>query len=239
MHLDDCLEIISLATAEVFSPDSPSRTDDIYECVTTWALKTTTSFHNNEDLTLPWWFGALCFSFALSGIANLIVRPTWSYETRFPYVFFALVLIFVQAPLSFMADYIHMTNDSPFHVIDRFIAVALVFLEVLRIVTSASYVNSSTLVLSVMAFMLAMFSFMNSQISQNKECTSGFIFWHALWHIYPFLVASIVIFDKFVLGQYDDAMEWKTKGLASRTKEGVRLLSTVAMKGPVWASAKS
>mmetsp|Transcript_44422 Transcript_44422/g.53726 ORF Transcript_44422/g.53726 Transcript_44422/m.53726 type:complete len:247 (-) Transcript_44422:100-840(-) len=238
MPLDDCLVMISLATAEALTPEAPSRKDDIIDCITTWSFMSKTNFYNNEDLVLPWWFGALCFSFSICGVAMLWSPPKWTIESRFPFTIFCLMLVVIQGPFSFAADYIHMTNDSLFHVYDRFIAIFLMSFETIRIVTMCNQVNTSTMILSLLAFSFALFSFVNSQLSQSKKCTSGFVFWHALWHIYPFFAASIALFDKHIVGEFDPTTAVKKMG-DSRRKEGVLLLSTRVMKNTTLPAAVS
>ena len=68
----------------------------VSQCLSTWLIKTHTHFHGSEDLHLPWYFGALCWSYALGGIMMFVVRPKWSRTSRFPYRLMAWSLILLQ-----------------------------------------------------------------------------------------------------------------------------------------------
>ena len=110
---------------------------------TDWLFKTRMSFYDH-DLQLPWWFGAACWNFAIAGLIMLwTTAPRWmdsssssSSSARnniaFPYKTMALLLIFVQSPLSFLADYVNMTHDSYWHVVDRCLALPLMATEVVK-----------------------------------------------------------------------------------------------------------
>lgn len=229
VHLDECFEIAS---------NSSHTRDDLYDCLYTWGIKTRTAFHEDERLILPWWFGALCLTFSVSGVGMLMIRPKWSSQGQFPYTFYALMLIFVQGPLSFLADYVHMTHESNIHAIDRFVAVFLMSLETARIVFMSNKVNNSTMVFSVLAYLFALVSFLMSQIAQTKTSTSGFIFWHALWHTYPILAFSTLLFDKFVIGELDAPRSNVMKSEMTPKKQGVELLSSVVMKEQLMHTSK-
>ena len=99
-----------------------------------WLLKTRMSFYQ-YDLQLRWWFGLACWNYAIAGLVTLWVEPR-QHELRmkFPYEKFAWLLICVQAPLSFAADYLHMEHDSYWHVLDRCWACPLTLLEASRVV---------------------------------------------------------------------------------------------------------
>lgn len=66
------------------------------QCVSTWLIKTHTHFHNSEELVLPWYFGALCWSYAVGGIVMMLTRPKWTRESSFPFRAMAWMLILVQ-----------------------------------------------------------------------------------------------------------------------------------------------
>ena len=53
---------ISSALPSAASPDTVSQ------CLSTWLIKTHTHFHGSDDLHLPWYFGALCWSYAVGGM---------------------------------------------------------------------------------------------------------------------------------------------------------------------------
>ena len=113
---------------------------------TEWLFTTRMSFYNH-DLQLPWWFGAACWNFAIAGLIMLwTTAPQWMETSNsnsrsaskrnnhiaFPYRTMALMLIFVQSPLSFLADYRNMTHDSYWHVVDRCLALPLMGTEVVK-----------------------------------------------------------------------------------------------------------
>ena len=108
-----------------------SSSSAAFSAFSSWLFKTQMSFYNH-DLNLPWWFGLCCWNYALGGMALLWMEPKWISTSNFPYRIIALSLIFIQAPLSFMADYLHMEHDSYWHAIDRCLAFPLLLSEVLR-----------------------------------------------------------------------------------------------------------
>lgn len=73
-----------------------SSPDTVSQCLSTWLIKTHTHFHGSEDLHLPWYFGALCWSYALGGAMMFIVEPKWSRTSGFPYRLMAWSLILLQ-----------------------------------------------------------------------------------------------------------------------------------------------
>merc|ERR1719469_597279 len=107
----------------------------INNCYGTFFNKTKTNFYESNDLNLPWWFGLLCFSYSFGGLNLLLRPPPWAKSTSFPYHLFSYGLLLFQGPLSFMADYVNMTRDSVFHVIDRHCAILLFGMEFWHIST--------------------------------------------------------------------------------------------------------
>lgn len=95
----------------------------------------TTTNNNNTCtdpplLVLPWYFGVLCWSYTFGGFVLLAVpqKPRWAAYNesgRFFFNLYAYLLMFVQGPISFWADYVHGTEHSIFQVIDRFVAIPL------------------------------------------------------------------------------------------------------------------
>jgi len=79
----------------VFADDSNSSFP-VSQCLSTWLIKTHTHFHGSEDLYLPWYFGALCWSYAVGGIMMFVVEPKWTRTRRFPYRIMAWSLILLQ-----------------------------------------------------------------------------------------------------------------------------------------------
>jgi len=51
-----------------------------------------------------------------------------------------------------------------------------------------------------MAF--ALYSFLQSQRCQSELNVNGFLFWHAMWHLYPLTCCIMVPFDVLVLGDF-------------------------------------
>jgi hypothetical protein len=79
----------------------------LMSCATKWLFKSTTAFYGAEDWHLPWYFGLLCWSYAVAGLVVLITtkkRPTKGASKattaqaaeRFPRQLYALFLIFIQ-----------------------------------------------------------------------------------------------------------------------------------------------
>jgi hypothetical protein len=183
-----------------------------------WYLKTQMTFYQDDRLQLPWYFGLLCWSYALAGLALLWMEPQWAKEPQmllggrqYPYRKVAALLIMVQSPLSFLADYVHMTNDSYWHVVDRSMALPLMLIELVRVtlVTQQSIqyrqepgraMSLSLLGLQFAALLFAAFSFANSQGAQASLHHDGFIFWHNCWHLYPLLATLITLYDFYACG---------------------------------------
>lgn len=164
-------------------------------------FQSTTEFYG-KDMNLSIWFGLFCFNYSLAGIMMLLTKPKWTQKCRwFPYTSFALVLVFVQGPLSFLADYMHLTEDSVYTVVDRFMATFNMVLELWKILLMVWYNNGgvgsgsrrpSTIVLYILLTIGAVISIMNSQHAQRMVDRDQFIFWHSIWHLYP-LFGSIII----------------------------------------------
>lgn len=208
------------------------------------------SFYGH-NLDLPIWFGVGCWHFALAGLVMVWTTvPQFMLESpspsplplglKYPYYTVALLLILAQSPLSFLADYVHMTNDSYWHVVDRCMAVPLMGTEVLKFAlmchhcysnaaggattnigadvnnnsnNSNSNINSNGnkqstnsrntmhpgLVLGYgVAMVLAVFAFRQSTTAQSNLDRDAFVFWHYVWHAYPLVVSSIILFDFYV-----------------------------------------
>lgn len=173
----------------------------IGRCYETFFTKRTTNFYMSNDLNLPWWFGLLCFSYSFGGLNLILQQPKWAKNTPFPYHFFSYGLLIFQGPLSFMADYVNMTEDSVFHVIDRCCAILLFGMEFWHIATRSSRTRAEVMVLILASIIFAGFSFMKSQESQRKVDAEGFTFWHAMWHTYPILVFCVLECEKLVFGE--------------------------------------
>ena len=152
---------------------------------------------------------------------------------QFPYRLFAWLLILVQSPLSFLADYVYMTQDSYWHVLDRCCALPLMALECSKVVmmfyecfgkttsssttttTSATTIHPRLCLLYGVATCCAVMSFFQSTAAQAALDRRGFVFWHNTWHTYPLVVSGIVVYDFYALEgwkrsarQYLYELEW-------------------------------
>ena len=124
--------------------------------------------------------------------------------------------------MSFVADYVHMTNDTIFHAVDRFIACPMLLLELGKIATMFPHVRTSTFSLYLASIIFAVYSFLKSSNAQDVYDEDDFVFWHNCWHIYPLLVSVIMGFDFFVLGEYD------------KQREGLKLAGRDNVHGPLY-----
>lgn len=210
--------------------------------------------HPNLDLPvpplhLPWYFGALCWSFAMAGILMLCLPQKWalygggrlSGEKKvyrghwFPYRAFAWTLILCQSPCSFLADYIHMTNISSWHTIDRFLACNMMSLELVKLLTMRSYTRPFVYILNLTCCGVAIFCFLKSQKSQQTLDGDGFVFWHCGWHCYPISASVVHLLEHFLnerWGEYysfEPETEGKREECTKRGERGGILLSTIAM----------
>lgn len=153
--------------------------NDAFERMLEWWLKKDTAFvfiegiHSEDDkLYIPWWFGLGCWTYSVAGICMMLSpRPKWTYRSNFCFDLYASILIFVQSPLSFMADYMNMTNVSIWHMIDRFFASPMFVLTSIMLLcthTSVKKVNTLMLSLDIIAFGFALCSFAASQSAQVR-----------------------------------------------------------------------
>ena len=86
---------------EIFSsPSNSGSPDTVSQCLSTWLIKTHTHFHGSDDLHLPWYFGALCWSYAVGGMMMFVVEPRWTRASNFPYRCMAWMLILLQCESS-------------------------------------------------------------------------------------------------------------------------------------------
>mmetsp|Transcript_9450 Transcript_9450/g.13880 ORF Transcript_9450/g.13880 Transcript_9450/m.13880 type:complete len:248 (-) Transcript_9450:1664-2407(-) len=222
MHLSECTDLFS---------ETNTFDAEVTECVKEWLWKTKTEFYGWDDrLQLDPLFGALCWSYSIAGICMFIVQPKWTKRSSFPYQTFALVLICVQGPLSFIADYLNMTNDTVFHVIDRFMACTNMILLFGKLAAFYFHSRPSNFYASLASTSFAVLSFMNSQDAQELHDPEGFIFWHNMWHLYPIQCIVIEMYDAFVLGDYDDEM--------SRAGSSTRRITASSLRVPGILSEK-
>ena len=87
---DESPAFADAASADAINYSTP---DTVSQCLSTWLIKTHTHFHGSEDLHLPWYFGALCWSYALGGVMMFVVAPKWTRTSSFPYRLMARSLI--------------------------------------------------------------------------------------------------------------------------------------------------
>ena len=130
-----------------------------------------------------------------------------------------------QGPCSFLADYIHMTNNSAWHLVDRFLACLLMAMEITKLIALRPYTHPRVYLLYLVSMSFAIGCFVKSQESQKKLDTDGFIFWHCGWHCYPLLCAAVVGFERWVISQYADYPSKYKRG-----EGGGMLLSTMVLK---------
>jgi hypothetical protein len=169
-----------------------------------WMLKTRMSFYGDTDLNLPFFFfGICCWNYVIAGLTMLYTEPEWMPQW-FPFRKFAFFLIFIQSPLSFIADYICMTHDSYWHVMDRFIAVPGMVLEVTKFaimttmaIKSPKHQHPITCFVYGLALCMALYCFMKSQQAQTILDHDGFCFWHTAWHIYPLIGSFIILIEHY------------------------------------------
>lgn len=163
-------------------------------------------------LHLPWYFGALCWSYSLAGALILYLPPKWAtrggglvvgtsknYRRHwFPYRAFALSLMICQSPCSFLADYVHMTNVSLWHATDRILACIMLSLELAKLVVLRPYTRPLIYIVYLACCGGAIFCFMKSQKAQETLNEEGFVFWHCGWHCYPIACSVVYLVENFL-----------------------------------------
>jgi hypothetical protein len=78
----------------------------------------------------------------------------------------------------------YMDQDSMFHVLDRFVAVPLMTLELWKVACLwryAPYIRVTFLY--TLSTLSALYCFLQSQQAQSLQDMIGFITWHNRWHI--------------------------------------------------------
>lgn len=156
------------------------------QCLMEWCFTTTTSFYgyDEDELHLPVLFGVFCWNYSVGGLVMLYTKPTWVKRSQFPYTLFCVLLILIQAPLSFLADYCHMTADSTWHVYDRLAACISMALQVWKIVELwKHHDNIPFLIWYSLLLVLAVICFGQSQAAQRSQDPEQFVLWHNLWHL--------------------------------------------------------
>jgi hypothetical protein len=162
-----------------------------------WFWRTRMSFYNlDDDLQLPWFFGLACWNYAIAGCVMFWVQPQWT-TCRFPYQLFALAMIAIQSPLSYLADYQYLSGDSYWHVADRLLACPAMALELWKyaiLLQNQTYLLGTRLAYG-MALIGAVYCFLKSQQAQENLDRDMFILWHTCWHLYPLIASGIILFD--------------------------------------------
>jgi hypothetical protein len=209
MHLTECWEVAQSAYRSNGTAGTAPRIGD---CVSKWLHKTTTSFHNHEEmeqaLVTHAWFGALCFSFSFGGLFMLLLRPGWAKHNdsrSFAYSAFAYWLIFAQGPLAFFADYLYFTKENFVHVIDRFSAIPGVVMELWKLRHMIPHSKLITTVIYSFNLGLALTAFLQSQHYQSEHDVNGFLIWHSIWHLYPLVCSVIMSMDKVLFGDENES----------------------------------
>ena len=209
-------------------------------------------------LNLPAYFGILCWTYALAGMVILSLPPKWclygggcitdsrnekkEYRRHwFPVRLYGWALILCQSPCSFLADYVHMTNISAWHTIDRFLACSMMCLELAKLVTMSVYTRPYIYMLNLTSVGLAVFCFLQSQKSQQALDEDGFIFWHCGWHCYPIAACIIHITEHYlnrIWGEYypfdlkDTREAEATKQACCTNRPSLRRSRRIAGKAP-------
>jgi len=199
MHLLECCELM------INSFWSMRTAPAIRSCFSSSLFKSTTSFYGYDERLLGGpLFGLLCWSYTLAGILMILVRPKWAKNSSFPFTSFGLILIFIQGPLSFKADYVNMANDSIYHVVDRFVAVTNTILYFGKVSTYFWHARISIIASQTIALMITMTCFVNSQRAQMLLNTEDFCMWHSLWHLCGLCSAFVDIIEVFVIEKKQD-----------------------------------
>jgi len=160
-------------------------------------------------------------------------------KAGFP-LFLATIAITVQGPISFMADYMNMTNSSVIHVIDRCLALPNCAVEILKIYMSYKFVRTETFVIHAVGLLCALYAFMKSQEAQSNLDADGFIFWHNTWHIIPLTTIVLNVYEYVICGELDVSIpSKKTTSKYANDSSGPVLLSSVVMKKTLDGSMQS
>ena len=106
--------------------------------------------------------------------------------------------MYAQSPCSFLADYVHMTNISPWHTIDRLLACNMMCLELAKLITMRTYTRPIIYMFNLAFCGMAVLSFLQSQKVQQALDENGFIFWHCAWHCYPIAACIIHLIEHYL-----------------------------------------
>ena len=149
-----------------------------------------------------------------------------------------------QSPCSFLADYVHMTDNSPWHVIDRFTACMMMSLEVLKLIIIRPYTRPIIYILYLSTLAVALACFLQGQEALKTMNEADFIFWHSGWHCYPItgiIVHTLDYYTTQIWGQYHHHLchlphqdKKKEKGLDSRTSISKTASQAISIKVKVF-----
>jgi hypothetical protein len=121
------------------------------------------------------------------------------------------------APLSFCADYLHMTDDSIYHVLDRMVALPAAAFEVARIIAYiGNGVSYNIIAATILVQVAAVYCFCRSAMAQAELDRGEFVVWHFWWHVYPIAV-SLVVFADYYQRRYQvrqvarKSVSWKSE----------------------------
>lgn len=171
-------------------------------------------------LILPWFFGALCLSFTLGGIMKLYWTPMWTKRGGdlvngkhqrhwFPYHTFAWILILLQGPCSFFADYVNMSNISLWHVVDRWLACTNMAFQLGELICIYRFTRPVIFASYLACTAAAVVSFLNSQHAQCALDTEGFIFWHNCWHCFPITLIIVCWYENVLNRRWGEYYQFK------------------------------
>ena len=114
------------------------------------------------------------------------------------------LLLSLQGPSSFMADYVRMTDESVWHTIDRVMACGLFVLECTKLVVMRPHTRPVIYASYLACCGVAVYCFMSSQAAQVAMDPGGFICWHNGWHCYPILATSTRLVEMYLDKSCDD-----------------------------------
>lgn len=122
-----------------------------------------------------------------------------------------------------------MTNNSPWHAIDRFIACFMLSLELVKLLVMGRYTRPFIYSLNLICTGVAMFCFVQSQKSQQILNEDGFVFWHCGWHCYPIMASIVHLLEIFLNQRWGEYYSFECDAEEKGESCGI-LLSTFAMK---------
>lgn len=155
------------------------------------------------------------------GVVNGQYQRHW-----FPYRAFALILILIQGPCSFFADYVHMTNESLWHMVDRWLACTSMALHLGEIICIYRFTRPIIYALYVGCTAIAVINFLKSQHAQASLDTDAFIFWHNCWHCFPLTLIAVCWLENVLNRRFGEYYPFELQ----RGEKGGVLLSSIAIE---------